>query len=306
VHPDHLGSTNVVTDENGNVVQTLDYYPYGATRVSVGTSTNEKRQFIGQFADDSTLSYLQARYYDPSRGQFISQDPVFWSQEQNLRDPQSLNSYSYAQDNPITSKDPDGKQTAPLDAAALGAIAASLIRIAAALTAIGAAGSIAISPQTQQSLTQLSGSLNQLSKTIAASSIGLVTSMAPLSPAAQINMMPSTGVVGGTAVTTPYSIGIVLPLIQSPGISGINLATNGKTTINEKPGATIDDLQKDFNALNPTAVKEYPGGVKVGKLPNGDTVVARPTSTDGRQHLKFSVTAFRWRKRGMGLKATNG
>jgi uncharacterized protein RhaS with RHS repeats len=61
VHPDHLGSTNVVTDENGNVVQTLDYYPYGSTRISVGTSTNEKRKFIGQFADDSTLSYLNAR-----------------------------------------------------------------------------------------------------------------------------------------------------------------------------------------------------------------------------------------------------
>jgi uncharacterized protein RhaS with RHS repeats len=27
VHPDHLGSTNVVTDENGNVVQTLDFNP---------------------------------------------------------------------------------------------------------------------------------------------------------------------------------------------------------------------------------------------------------------------------------------
>jgi uncharacterized protein RhaS with RHS repeats len=43
VHPDHLGSTNVVTDENGNVVQKLDFYPYGSTRISVATSTNEKR-----------------------------------------------------------------------------------------------------------------------------------------------------------------------------------------------------------------------------------------------------------------------
>ena len=77
IHPDHLGSTNVVTDENDNVVQTLDYYPYGATRVSVGTSTNEKRQFIGQFTDDSTLNYLQARYYDNSRGEFLSEDPIF-------------------------------------------------------------------------------------------------------------------------------------------------------------------------------------------------------------------------------------
>jgi RHS repeat-associated protein len=79
VHPDHLGSTNVVTDENDNVVQTLDYYPYGSTRISSATSTNERRKFIGQFLDDSTLSYLNARFYDSSRGQFLSQDPVFQS-----------------------------------------------------------------------------------------------------------------------------------------------------------------------------------------------------------------------------------
>src|SRR5882724_2316561 len=53
VHPDHLGSTNVVTDQNQNLVQTLDYYPFGANRISVSTSTNEKRKFIGQFLDES-------------------------------------------------------------------------------------------------------------------------------------------------------------------------------------------------------------------------------------------------------------
>jgi hypothetical protein len=37
VHPDYLGSTNAVTDENGTVVQTLDYYPYGSTRISSAT-----------------------------------------------------------------------------------------------------------------------------------------------------------------------------------------------------------------------------------------------------------------------------
>src|SRR5712672_682390 len=98
VHPDHLGSTNVVTDENDNLVQTLDYYPYGATRVSVSTSTNEKRKYIDQFSDDSGLSYLNARYYNPTQGQFLSQDPVFWGdpKQQNLQDPQSINTYSYA------------------------------------------------------------------------------------------------------------------------------------------------------------------------------------------------------------------
>jgi RHS repeat-associated protein len=122
IHPDHLGSTNVVTDENDNVVQTLDYYPYGSTRISVGTSTNEKRKFIGQFADDSTLSYLNARYYEGSRGQFVSEDPAFLAvgnsnqlqqlsqpdQQKFLADPQQMNAYSYGRDNPITDKDPQG------------------------------------------------------------------------------------------------------------------------------------------------------------------------------------------------------
>jgi RHS repeat-associated protein len=114
VHPDHLGSTNVVTDENDNVVQTLDYYPFGSTRISVATSTRERRQFIGQFMDDSTLSYLNARSYDGSRGQFISQDPIFRDtpSAQNLQDPQSLDPYSYAEDNPIVREDPTGRTSA--------------------------------------------------------------------------------------------------------------------------------------------------------------------------------------------------
>src|SRR5262245_24600377 len=51
---------------------------------------------------------LNARYYDASRGQFISQDPVFWSKKQNLSDPQSFNTYSYASNNPISKSDPSG------------------------------------------------------------------------------------------------------------------------------------------------------------------------------------------------------
>jgi RHS repeat-associated protein len=122
IHPDHLGSTNVVTDENGNVSQTLDYNPYGGTRISDGTGASEKRKFIGQFADDSGLDYLNARYYSPTQGQFVSEDPSFLAvgdpmkvrevtgrdQQEFLADPQLANSYSYGRDNPITQKDPNG------------------------------------------------------------------------------------------------------------------------------------------------------------------------------------------------------
>jgi RHS repeat-associated protein len=57
------------------------------------------------------LSYLQNRYYNSSEGQFISQDSVFLGNpsHQNLQDPQSLNSYSYSEDNPIIKEDPNGK-----------------------------------------------------------------------------------------------------------------------------------------------------------------------------------------------------
>jgi RHS repeat-associated protein len=103
MHPDNLGSTNVVTDTTGNVIQALDYYPYGSMRINSGTEASA-RKYIGQFTDGTSLNYLNARYYDSSRGQFLSQDPVFWG-KQNLQDPQSLNSYSYAENNPITLKD---------------------------------------------------------------------------------------------------------------------------------------------------------------------------------------------------------
>ena len=76
IHPDHLGSTNVVTNASGTVVQTLDYYPFGAQRINSGSNATN-RQFIGQFTDNSGLSYLNARYYEGSRGQFLSEDPSF-------------------------------------------------------------------------------------------------------------------------------------------------------------------------------------------------------------------------------------
>jgi YD repeat-containing protein len=67
IHPDHLGSTNIVRDENGNIVQDNEYYPYGETRLNQQTyPTKEQRQFIGQFKDGNSLSYLNARYQDSS------------------------------------------------------------------------------------------------------------------------------------------------------------------------------------------------------------------------------------------------
>ncbi len=110
IHSDHLGGTNVTTNASGTVTQVLDYYPYGSERISVGSG--EQRTFIGEEYDsEADLSYLNARYYTSAEGKFISQDPVFLGdpKSQNLDSPQSLNSYSYAGGNPITQKDPTGR-----------------------------------------------------------------------------------------------------------------------------------------------------------------------------------------------------
>lgn len=115
VHTDHLGGTNAITDNGGLVTQTLDYYPYGSERVSTGSGATD-RHYIGERYDsESSLSYLNARYYDGGRGQFLSQDPVFWEMGQTpegvlaLMNPQAQNSYSYGVNNPITNKDPLGR-----------------------------------------------------------------------------------------------------------------------------------------------------------------------------------------------------
>ena len=115
VHPEHLGGTNVATDENGEMAQTLDYYPYGSQRIASGPFS-EQRRFIGEEYDgDTEFSYLNARYYQGSRGQFMSQDPVFWEIGQTkdgrvvLQNFQLQNSYSYAGNNPIGHKDLSGR-----------------------------------------------------------------------------------------------------------------------------------------------------------------------------------------------------
>ena len=117
IHSDHLGSTRLVTDENGSVIQSLDYAPFGLETENISSSTRKNlRNYIGQLFDpESRLSYLSARYYDGGRGQFLSQDPVFWEVGQTedgkavLQNPQAQNSYSYAQNNPIVNKDPTGR-----------------------------------------------------------------------------------------------------------------------------------------------------------------------------------------------------
>lgn len=118
VHRDHLDGTNVVTNPSGTPVHSIGYYPFGDIRLETRTGAfSEPNQYIGQDYDaESQLNYLNARYYESARGQFLSQDPVFGEIGLKkpdgvaiLKNPQAMNSYSYSQNNPIIFKDPSGR-----------------------------------------------------------------------------------------------------------------------------------------------------------------------------------------------------
>nr|WP_283163559.1 VENN motif pre-toxin domain-containing protein [Brenneria tiliae] len=61
--------------------------------------------------------------------------------------------------------------------------------------------------------------------------------------------------------------------------------TTGRSKLFERSGGS-DAANKEFNALSPSDIKDIPGG-RVGKLPDGRTVIVRERSTDGRPTLEI-------------------
>ncbi|RFS76818.1 hypothetical protein D0U00_21245 [Leclercia adecarboxylata] len=61
--------------------------------------------------------------------------------------------------------------------------------------------------------------------------------------------------------------------------------TTGRSKLFERTGGS-NAANKEFDALSPTEIKEIPGG-RVGKLPDGRTVIVRERSTDGRPTLEI-------------------
>jgi RHS repeat-associated protein len=108
---DHLDSSRVIAEiPSGQSTATLcydaDFYPFGGERAYTNTCS-QNYKFTGKERDpESGLDNFEARYYGSSVGRFMSPDDPFvgW----NLADPQSLNLYSYVQDNPINDVDPTG------------------------------------------------------------------------------------------------------------------------------------------------------------------------------------------------------
>jgi RHS repeat-associated protein len=99
-----------VTDAAGLVISEHHYLPFGeevppSNHLGVGNLSNNSHRFTGHERDKETgLDYMMARYYEAGLGRFMSPDPL----RGHLADPQTLNRYVYAGNNPIRFSDPTG------------------------------------------------------------------------------------------------------------------------------------------------------------------------------------------------------
>ncbi|HDD23913.1 MAG TPA: hypothetical protein ENF52_00550, partial [Chloroflexi bacterium] len=127
VHTDHLGSPNVLTDSSGHVLDVLEYRPFGT--LTSNQPDAPPFLFSGRRLDPETgFYYLNSRYYDPQLGRFIQPDALV----QKLDDPQALNRYSYARNNPLLLTDPSGQFFGFLAPFIYGAIIGSIVNVAIA------------------------------------------------------------------------------------------------------------------------------------------------------------------------------
>ncbi len=102
-HPDHLGSSSFITNLDGEVVQHIEYVPFGEVFIEERNNVwNTPYLFNAKEFDEETgMYYYGARYYDPRLSLWNSPDKL------ELEYP-NISTYCYCLNNPIGFIDTDG------------------------------------------------------------------------------------------------------------------------------------------------------------------------------------------------------
>ena len=103
-HPDHLGSSSYITNLDGEVVQHIEYVPFGEVFIEERNNTwNTPYLFNAKEYDEETgMYYYGARYYEPRISLWVSVDP-------RSEEAPEVSSYVYEHNAPTSRVDLDGK-----------------------------------------------------------------------------------------------------------------------------------------------------------------------------------------------------
>ena len=129
-HSDHLGSAQLITDNEGKEYERIEYTPYGEYWIEKRAPENKTLpfKFTGKERDEETgLYYYGVRYLDPKTSRWLSADPALSDyipmapvndeakkHNQNLPgmggiyNTVNFHLYHYAGNNPVKYTDPDG------------------------------------------------------------------------------------------------------------------------------------------------------------------------------------------------------
>ena len=107
-HQDHLGSSSVMTDADGALIEETAFYPFGTPRHEHRLRQIEAHYKFTQKERDqeSGLYYFEARYLLGLHGRFASPDPLVAPVDPE--NPQNWNCYAYTVGNPLKYVDPHG------------------------------------------------------------------------------------------------------------------------------------------------------------------------------------------------------
>ncbi|TAD80999.1 MAG: RHS repeat protein, partial [Bacteroidetes bacterium] len=99
-HYDYRGSTVAITNTAQEITHQYNYDAFGVLQQAVEDDFNAYR-YVGKYGvayESKDLTFMRARYYQPSVGRFLSEDPIW-----------AVNLYPYGDNNPISRIDPNGK-----------------------------------------------------------------------------------------------------------------------------------------------------------------------------------------------------
>ncbi len=102
---DATGSTSELIDPTGTVLNTYAYDPFGISLTQSETVPDNPFQYVGQYGvmhEANGLEFMRARFYSPTLGRFLAEDPLGIGGG-------DLNLYSYCSNDAVNWNDPNGE-----------------------------------------------------------------------------------------------------------------------------------------------------------------------------------------------------